>query len=128
LDSGTHLVIGLGLAGLAYIDPVVASDATVSTAVLIGTVLGSQAPDSDTLLRFKSNAAYIKNHRGGSHSLPALVIWTLLISAFLSFIFPQLPMLHVGMWVFIAVAFHLWYPSGPSDNREMDCLEHHTYF
>jgi inner membrane protein len=108
LDSGTHLVIGLGLAGLAYIDPVVASDATVSTAVLIGTVLGSQAPDADTLLRFKGNAAYIKNHRGSSHSLPALVIWTLLISAFLALIFPQLPMLHVGMWVFIAVGFHVF--------------------
>jgi inner membrane protein len=36
MDSGTHLVIGLGLAGLAYIDPVIAADTTAATAVLIG--------------------------------------------------------------------------------------------
>jgi inner membrane protein len=71
-------------------------------------VLGSQAPDADTLLRFKSNAAYIKNHRGISHSLPALVLWSLFITLFLSLTFQHLPLLHVGMWVFIAVAFHVF--------------------
>lgn len=40
MDTGTHLVIGLGLAGLAHIDPVIASDPVASTAVLIGTVAG----------------------------------------------------------------------------------------
>lgn len=108
MDTGTHLVIGLGLAGLAYIDPVVASDPTVSTAVLIGTVLGSQAPDSDMLLRLKSNAAYIKNHRGLSHSLPAVALWTLGITGLLKLGFGQLPIGHVLLWVFIAVAFHVF--------------------
>lgn len=108
LDTGTHLVVGLGLAGLAYVDPVVAADSTVSTAVLIGTVLGSQAPDSDSLLRLKGNAAYIKNHRGMSHSLPAIAMWTVAITLFLALIFQGLPILHVGLWVFIAVAFHVF--------------------
>ena len=108
MDTGTHLVIGLGLAGLAYVDPVVASNGAVSTAVLIGTVVGSQAPDADTLLRLKDNATYIKNHRGASHSLPALFIWTALISGFLWLFFGDLPMAHVVMWVFIAVAFHVF--------------------
>ncbi|MDB5053654.1 MAG: hydrolase [Bacilli bacterium] len=108
MDSGTHLVIGLGLAGLAYIDPVIASDTTVSTAVLIGTVLGSQAPDADGLLRIKGNAAYIKNHRGLSHSLPAVLLWTLFITFFLSIAFHDLPLAHVGIWVLIAVSFHVF--------------------
>jgi inner membrane protein len=108
MDTGTHLVVGLGLAGLAYIDPVVAADPHVSTAVLVGTVLGSQIPDSDTLFRFKSNAAYIRNHRGGSHSLPAVVIWTLLITWLLAVIFGPLPIWHVAFWVFIAVGFHVF--------------------
>jgi inner membrane protein len=108
VDTGTHLVIGLGLAGLAQIDPVVASSGAVTTAVLIGTVAGSQIPDIDGLLRFKDNATYIRNHRGRSHSLPALVIWTVLITAFLSVIFQGLPLLHVGMWVGIAVCFHVF--------------------
>ncbi|MCC2685087.1 MAG: metal-dependent hydrolase [Paenibacillaceae bacterium] len=108
MDTGTHLVIGLGLAGLAYIDPVVAADSTVSTAVLIGTVLGSQAPDSDGIMRLKGNAAYIKNHRGASHSLPAIGIWTLLITSLLCLFFRDLPVLHVGMWVLIAVCVHVF--------------------
>jgi len=108
MDSGTHLVIGFGLAGLAYVDPIVAADPTVSTAVLIGTVLGSQAPDADTLLRLKGNAVYIKNHRGRSHSLPALLIWTALITLGLMLGFRDLPVWHVAMWVFIAVAFHVF--------------------
>ncbi|WP_281889422.1 metal-dependent hydrolase [Paenibacillus sp. YYML68] len=108
MDTGTHLVIGLGLAGLAYIDPVVAADPVTATAVLIGTVAGSQAPDADTLLRLKSNALYVKNHRGLSHSIPALFVWTALISGTLGLLFEELPLAHVTMWVFIAVAFHVF--------------------
>lgn len=108
MDTGTHFVIGLGLAGLAYIDPVVAADSTVATAVLIGTVLGSQAPDTDGLLRLRGNAVYIKNHRGLSHSLPAVALWTVAITLLLALIFPGLPLLHVGLWVFIAVGFHVF--------------------
>jgi inner membrane protein len=108
MDSGTHLVIGFGLAGLAYIDPVVAADPVAATAVLIGTVIGSQAPDADTLLRLKDNASYIKNHRGLSHSLPALFIWTILITSVLALMFPGVSLTHVALWVFIAVAFHVF--------------------
>jgi inner membrane protein len=108
LDTGTHLVIGLGLAGLAQIDPVVASDGITTTAVLLGTVVGSQIPDTDGLLRFRGNAIYIRNHRGRSHSLPTLILWTLLITGVLSLIFSGLPLLHVGLWVGIAVFFHVF--------------------
>lgn len=108
MDTGTHLVVGLGLAGLAYVDPAVAADSTLATAVLFGTVLGSQAPDSDTLLRFRSNASYIRNHRGKSHSLPAVAIWTALITLALALIFRGISIPHLALWVFIAVAFHVF--------------------
>ncbi|GIP40761.1 hypothetical protein J31TS4_40410 [Paenibacillus sp. J31TS4] len=108
MDTGTHLVIGLGLAGLAHVDPVVAADTGVATAVMVGTVLGSQAPDTDTLLRLRGNAVYIKNHRGLSHSLPALVIWTLLITGLLSLFLSGTALLHAGLWVFGAVCFHVF--------------------
>lgn len=108
MDTGTHLVIGLGLGGLAHIDPVVAGDPVVAAAVLIGTVAGSQAPDSDTLLRLRGNAVYVKNHRGLSHSLPALLLWTALITGVLALFFDGLPLLTVGLWVFIAAVFHVF--------------------
>jgi inner membrane protein len=106
LDTGTHLVIGLGLAGLAYVDPVVAANPVLATAVLIGIIAGQQAPDLDTVLRFKSSATYIKNHRGISHSIPAIAIWTILITFILQLIF-TVPIVHLGFWVFISVFVHV---------------------
>lgn len=108
MDTGTHLVIGLGLAGLSQIDPFVSSSVSVSAAVMLGTVLGSQAPDADTLLRFRGNALYIKNHRGTSHSLPAIAIWTILITVLISLLFGNMPVLHLGLWVLAAVCFHVF--------------------
>lgn len=109
MDTGTHLVFGLGIAGLAYVDPVIAGNATAAVAVLIGAVVGQQAPDFDTILRMKSNASYVKNHRGLSHSLPAVALWTVLITGLLQLVFGgKLPIWHVGFWVFIAVATHVF--------------------
>lgn len=108
MDTGTHLVVGLGLAGLAHLDPAVANDPQLAAAVMIGTVAGSQAPDADTLLRFRSNAVYIRNHRGKSHSLPAVAIWTALITIALSLLFRGVPVGHLAFWVFVAVAFHVF--------------------
>jgi len=100
--------MGLGIAGLAYIDPVVASNPTVAAAVLIGAVIGQQAPDFDTILRLRGNSTYVKHHRGITHSIPAVFLWTLLITFGLQLAFGGLPLLHVGMWVFAAVAIHVF--------------------
>ncbi|MGO4540904.1 metal-dependent hydrolase [Paenibacillus sp. 2TAB19] len=109
MDTGTHLVMGIGLAGLAAVDPVVAANPSIQTAVLLGTIAGSQAPDLDGLLRFKGNAVYIKNHRGVSHSLPAIAIWTILITAVLQLLYRgSLPWLHIGGWVLLAVCVHVF--------------------
>ncbi|GIQ67056.1 hypothetical protein PACILC2_56240 [Paenibacillus cisolokensis] len=108
MDSGTHLVMGIGLAGLAAVDPAIAGDQSLHTAVLIGTVAGSQAPDLDGLLRFHSNAAYIRNHRGPTHSLPAIAIWTVLITAALQIAYRgSLPLITVGGWVLLSVVIHI---------------------
>jgi inner membrane protein len=107
MDSGTHLVFGLGLGGLALTDPVISSHPYGPVAVLIGTVLGSQAPDADTVLRFKSKADYIRNHRGLSHSLPALACWAALLTLILSLAFRTVPWTHLLLWILIAVLVHV---------------------
>lgn len=107
MDTATHLVVGIGLAGLAHVDPLVAADQNLAVAVAIGTVAGSQAPDLDTLLRIRSNALYIRHHRGASHSLPALFIWTALITAGTALITGVERIDHLAAWVFAAVCFHV---------------------
>ncbi|MEH7748600.1 metal-dependent hydrolase, partial [Neobacillus drentensis] len=55
MDTGTHVVMGIALGGLATLDPVVASSHATTTSVLIATIAGSQIPDIDTVLKLKNN-------------------------------------------------------------------------
>ncbi|EIT84670.1 membrane-bound metal-dependent hydrolase [Fictibacillus macauensis ZFHKF-1] len=108
MDTGTHIVMGLGLGGLAMLDPVVSADPITAQAVLIGTLVGSQAPDFDTILKLKNNAVYIRNHRGITHSVPALLIWPALLAPFIHLFFPESNGLHLWLWTSIAVIIHVF--------------------
>ncbi len=108
MDTSTHITMGFGLAGLAYLDPTVASSSELTYAVMLGTVIGSNAPDFDYGIKiFKGNGMYTEHHRGVSHSFPAILIWSMLIS-FLIFLFLNtvafLPLL---FWTSLAVILHV---------------------
>ncbi len=81
MDTGSHLLFGVTLAGLALFHPEVASHPQLAAAVLSVTLAGSHAPDLDSVVRFKSRDAYLKHHRGLSHSFPAWFIWSALIGS-----------------------------------------------
>jgi inner membrane protein len=108
LDTGTHFMFGLGLGGLAMVDPVIAAHPQGPVAIVLATVAGSNAPDWDMLLRFKSNADYIKHHRGLSHSLPAILIWTAFTTLAVWLLFRDIPWGHIGFWVFVSVVVHIF--------------------
>lgn len=108
MDSGTHLVMGIALGGLALVDPVVAQEAPTTSAVIAGMIIGSQAPDVDTILKLRSNAVYIRHHRGITHSIPAVILWPILITGLLSIIFPGANLLHLWLWTFFAVFLHVF--------------------
>lgn len=108
MDTGTHFVMGIGLFGLAHLDPVIAAHPETAQAVLLGTVIGSQIPDADTLYKFRGNAAYIRNHRGWSHSLPMLMIWPFLLTVAISYLFPDASRFHLWLWSFIGVFIHVF--------------------
>lgn len=107
MDTGTHIVMGIALGGLATLDPVVSNDPTLFNAVLVGTIVGSQAPDSDTILKLKNNATYLRNHRGLTHSIPAVLIWGILISSIIYLFVPHVNFLHLWLWTFLAVIIHV---------------------
>lgn len=108
MDTGTHIVMGIALGGLAMADPVVTSSSLTTTAVIAGTIIGSQAPDIDTVLKLKNNAIYIRHHRGITHSIPAVILWPLLISGVLWLIIPEVNWLHLWLWTFLAVFLHVF--------------------
>lgn len=108
MDTGTHIVMGIALGGLATLDPVVAHDPTLANAVLVGTLIGSQAPDFDTILKLKDNAVYIRNHRGLTHSIPAVIFWGVLISTTIYLFVPEVSFFHLWIWTFLAVILHVF--------------------
>ena len=108
MDTGTHIVMGIALGGLALADPVVAGSSITTAAVIAGTIIGSQAPDIDTILKLRDNAVYIRHHRGITHSIPAVILWPLLISSVLWLIVQEANFLHLWLWTFLAVFLHVF--------------------
>lgn len=108
MDTGTHVVMGIALGGLATLDPVVASNSATATSVLIATIAGSQIPDIDTVLKLRNNAIYIRNHRGVTHSIPAVLLWPLILLAVIFPFFPSANLLHLWGWTFAAVFIHVF--------------------
>lgn len=108
MDTGTHVVMGIALGGLATLDPAVAANHATTTSVLIATIAGSQIPDIDTVLKLRNNAIYIRNHRGATHSIPAVILWPLLITAVIYPFFSDANLLHLWAWAFAAVFIHVF--------------------
>ena len=108
LDTGTHFVMGIAIGGLALVDPVVADSSAMFGAVMAGTILGQQAPDIDTVLKLRNNAVYIRHHRGITHSIPAVLLWPIAITAVLMLFFPEADLFHLWLWTQIAVFLHVF--------------------
>ncbi|WP_059105823.1 metal-dependent hydrolase [Shouchella shacheensis] len=108
MDTTTHIVMGVGLGGLASLDPSVAASPYMQTAVLTATLVGSNAPDFDTILKLRNNAVYIRHHRGVTHSLPAVLTWPFLVSGALMLFFPNAVWLTLLLWSFISVVLHVF--------------------
>ncbi|MGI8314991.1 metal-dependent hydrolase [Halobacillus mangrovi] len=108
MDTGTHVVMGVALGGLATLDPAVQADPALFNAVLIGTIVGSQAPDCDTVLKLRNNAVYIRHHRGITHSVPAVALWGISIPSLIYLFSPEVSFLHLWLWTFLAVILHVF--------------------
>lgn len=92
MDTGTHIVMGIGLTALATQDPAMTGSFAATATTLI---IGSLIPDGDTVLKLKDNATYISNHRGITHSIPFTILWPLLITLFI-FTFLKILMLAIS--------------------------------
>ncbi|WP_219837521.1 metal-dependent hydrolase [Paenibacillus sp. R14(2021)] len=108
MDTGSHLLFGVTLAGLSLTDPVIAGHSELQHAVLAAILLGSHAPDFDAVMRWKGPTAYIRHHRGLTHSLPAPFIWAPLLGVPIAWLFGAGAWSGtVVFWTLIAVIFHI---------------------
>src|SRR5690625_4308590 len=107
MDTGTHIVMGIALGGLATLDPVVSNDPTLFNSVIVDTFVGSQSPYYDKIYKHKNNATYIRNHLVLTHSIPAVLILVILISSIIYLFVPHVNFLHLWLWTFLAVIIHV---------------------
>lgn len=109
MDTFSHIIMGLGLGALAQIDPLVADHSALSQAVVLGTVIGSNAPDFDFIYRVKGKGSYFRNHRAISHSFLALPLWSIVVSGIIYSFFPGSPFPHLFLWTLLAVILHVFF-------------------
>ncbi|MDQ0300832.1 inner membrane protein [Salibacterium salarium] len=108
MDTATHVVMGIGLGGLAALDPVLSESSTSMQTVMVAAIIGSQAPDFDTVLKLKNNAVYIRYHRGPTHSIPAVLLWPLIVAGVTYAFSPEISFFHLWIWTFLAVFLHVF--------------------
>ncbi|PTX64375.1 inner membrane protein [Melghirimyces profundicolus] len=109
MDTASHVLMGVTLAGLAHTDPAVAGDPALSKAVIAGCVFGSNAPDLDGMTRFKGYASYLRHHRGVTHSVFAWLLWPVLIGSLLIPLFQvDEHVFFLWIWILVGVLFHVF--------------------
>jgi Predicted membrane-bound metal-dependent hydrolases len=108
MDTGSHLLFGLSLAGLAHLNPAVQGDAMLSGAIVCATMIGSHAPDFDAVYRLRGMDEYVKHHRGWSHSIPALFLWPAAVGALTAWGWGQGEhLVLLLLWSLISVVLHV---------------------
>lgn len=84
MDPITHAVVGLSIAVLAG-EPL-----AVSNPAMIAVVAGAIIPDGDIIMQLKGDYVYLKNHRGVSHSIPMMFVYSGIIAGLLWLFFGNL--------------------------------------
>lgn len=111
MDTGSHLLLGATLGGLAVAvsQPVIGDSSSALYALLAATVIGSNAPDFDSVIRIRGYESYLTHHRGFSHSLPMLIGWPLLLTPLLAYLFQAWDqVLLLFLWTMAGVVFHVF--------------------
>lgn len=98
MDSLTHAVLGVGLAALVPADP-------PTRAALIA---GQMLPDIDYVVRLtRGRWAYLKYHRGPTHSVPGQVALALATAGVIKLVSPAASYWPLVGWTLLAEAIHV---------------------
>lgn len=100
MDTLSHALIGVAVAGLSGHQP------AIGDPVYIATVLGAQAPDFDIIAQVRGNMAYLRQHRAFSHSVPGIGLWSAAIAGLIWLAMPQAAVGQSFLWAFAGGLSH----------------------
>lgn len=101
MDPITHGVIGLAISSFS------GHTVSLSSPLSLGCAIGAMIPDLDVVVRLvKNEMVYLKHHRGFSHSVPALVVFSAVVTAVLMLLHPEANILQLFLWTFLGALSH----------------------
>ena len=100
MDPVTHAVIGMMIGSKA------GGGISLANGALAASTLGAVAPDLDIVARLWGDYAYIKHHRGFSHSIPGLALISATLAAFLTHLYPGAGFATLALWAFLGAFSH----------------------
>lgn len=100
MDPLSHLIIGVGLATLS------GRPLSINDPVYLACSIGAMIPDLDIIWQLRGDLAYLKHHRGSSHSFLGNAMNALLIAGILKLIFPVSNVWQLIMWAFAGALSH----------------------
>ncbi|NLI60421.1 MAG: metal-dependent hydrolase [Clostridiales bacterium] len=101
MDLITHGAVGLALGSLA------GGPDIINNPLAIGSFIGSIIPDGDIIYQLKGDYAYLKNHRGPSHSIIMGIIVSLVLAGLLRAFFNDFSFLSIFAWTFGSYMLHI---------------------
>ncbi|KPU42260.1 hypothetical protein OXPF_40440 [Oxobacter pfennigii] len=101
MDPITHGLIGMAVSAAGQ------NTFSILSPITVATVTGSILPDGDIVMRTLGNAAYLKHHRGGSHSLIGIALEAMAAGGVLKLFYPETSVFTLMLWVFIGTLTHI---------------------
>ncbi len=101
LDPLTHGVIGLAISTFS------GTPVDMTNPITLGCSIGAMAPDIDVVTKFIwDDSVYLKHHRGFSHTFPALLGLSGMITGLLHLLFPESAVMGIFLWTLIGALSH----------------------
>lgn len=104
MDNLTHGITGVGI---GYVAQELLAQQPQS-GLIVCALLASQFPDLDVIIGAGNKSAYLKHHRGFSHSVLLSPFYAALIALVVKIFVPQTQFLHLFLVSFLSLGLHLF--------------------
>lgn len=100
MDPITHGLLGLGVASFSG-EPL-----SLSSPIYMSALIGSLAPDFDIVMQLRGDLAYLRHHRGVSHSIPGSALIAGILTVPLAMMYPEASPWTLFFWCWIGALSH----------------------
>lgn len=101
MDPISHGLVGLAAGSFS------GESGVLTNPLALGCLIGSIIPDGDIIMQYWGDYAYLKNHRGASHSFAGMTAISLAVSLLINLIFKGSSFLIVFLWTYIGCLTHV---------------------